>query len=91
MLLTKFSLLSQIFILIAHPFASIFIMTRSKSATKTNIVVEMGLDSNDVITSDTIRSIFQEMFQHPEKVLIETVNSVSLVTKGRQIVIRYHQ
>ena len=66
-------------------------MTRSKSATKTNIVVEMGLDSNDVITSDTIRSIFQEMFQDPEKVLIETVNSVSLVTKGRQIVIRYHQ
>ena len=40
----------------------------------------MGHDSNDVITIDTIKSIFQEMFQQQEKVLIETVNSTSLVT-----------
>ena len=40
----------------------------------------MGHDSNDVITIDTIKSIFQEMFQQPEKFLIETVNSASLVT-----------
>ena len=40
----------------------------------------MGHDSNDVITIDTIKSIFQETFQQQEKVLIETVNSTSLVT-----------
>ena len=40
----------------------------------------MGHDSNGVITIDTIKSIFQEMFQQQEKVLIETVNSTSLVT-----------
>ena len=40
----------------------------------------MGHGSNDVITIDTIKSIFQEMFQQQEKVLIETVNSTSLVT-----------
>ena len=43
----------------------------------------MGLDSNDVRTTDAIRSIFQEMFQKHEKVLIETVNSASLVTNQR--------
>ena len=55
-------------------------MTISKNATKTKDVVETGHDSNDVITIDAIKSIFQEMFQQQEKVLIETVNSVSLVT-----------
>ena len=39
----------------------------------------MGHDSNDVITIDTSKSIFQEMFQQ-ENVLVETVNSASLVT-----------
>ena len=58
-------------------------MTRSKNATKTKDVVEMGHDSNGVITIDTIISIFQEMFQQQEKVLIETVNSASLVTNQR--------
>ena len=58
-------------------------MTRSKTATKIKHVVEMGHDSNDVITIDTIKSIFQEMFQQQEKVLIETVNSASLVTNQR--------
>ena len=43
----------------------------------------MGHDSNDVITIDTIKSIFQEMFQRQEKVPIETVNSASLVTNQR--------
>ena len=58
-------------------------MTRSKNATKTKDVVETGHDSNYVMTIDTIKSIFQEMFQQQEKVLIETVNSVSLVTDQR--------
>ena len=83
MLLRKFSSLSQIAISIAHPFALIFIVTRNKNATKTNNLVEMGLDSNDVRTTDAIRSIFQEMFQKHEKVPIETVNSASLVTNQR--------
>ena len=43
----------------------------------------MGHDSNDVITIDTIKSNFQEMFQQQEKVLIEPVNSVLLVTNQR--------
>ena len=55
-------------------------MTRSKNATKTKDAAEMGHDSNDVITIDTIKSIFQEIFQQQEKVLIETVNFASLVT-----------
>ena len=58
-------------------------MTRRKNATKTKDVVEMGNDSKDVITIDTIKSFFQEMFQQQEKVLIETVNSGSLVTNKR--------
>ena len=58
-------------------------MTRSKNATKTKDAAEMGHESNDVITIDTIKSIFQEMFQQQERVLIETVNSVSLVTTQR--------
>ena len=58
-------------------------MTTSKNATKTKDVVEMEHDSNDIITFDAIKSIFQEMIQQQEKVLIETVNSVSLVTNQR--------
>ena len=58
-------------------------MTRSKNATKNKDVVEMGHDSNGVITIDTIKSIFQEVFQQREKILIETVNSASLVTDQR--------
>ena len=58
-------------------------MTRSKNATKTKDAAEMGHDSNDVITIDTIKSIFQEIFQQQEKVLIETVNFASLVTIQR--------
>ena len=54
-------------------------MTRSKNATKTKDGVDVGHDSNDVITIDTSKSIFQEMFQQ-ENVLVETVNSASLVT-----------
>ena len=42
-------------------------MTRSKYATKTKDAAEMGHDSNDVITIDTIKSIFEEMFQQREK------------------------
>ena len=57
-------------------------MTRSKNAAKTKDAAEMGHDLNDVITNDTIKSISQEMFQQ-EKVLIETVNSASLVTNRR--------
>ena len=58
-------------------------MTRSKNATKTKDAAEMGHDSNDVITIDTIKTIFQEIFQQQEKVLIETVNFASLVTNQR--------
>ena len=58
-------------------------MTRSKNATKTNDAAEMGHDSNDVITIDIIKSIFQEMFQQQEKILTETVKSASLVTNQR--------
>ena len=58
-------------------------MTRSKNATKITDAAEMGHDLNDVITIDTIKSIFEEMFQQREKVLIETVNSASLVTNQR--------
>ena len=43
----------------------------------------MWHDSNDVITVDTIKSIFQEKFQQQEHFLIETVNSASLVTNQR--------
>ena len=39
----------------------------------------MGDDSNYFIAINTIKSIFQEMFQQQENV-IETVNSASLVT-----------
>ena len=58
-------------------------MTRSKNATKTKDVVEMGHGSNYVIAIDTIKSIFQEMFHQEEKVLIEAVNSASLLTNQR--------
>ena len=58
-------------------------MTRRKNATKNKDVVEMGHDSNGVTTIDTVKSIFGEMFQEQEKVLIETVNSASLVTNQR--------
>ena len=58
-------------------------MTGSKNATKTKDAAEIGHDSNDVITIDTIKSIFQEMFQQQEKVLTETVNSALLVTNQR--------
>ena len=58
-------------------------MRSSKNATKTKDAAEMRHYSNDVITIDTIKSIFQEMFQQQERVLIETVNSVSLVTTQR--------
>ena len=43
----------------------------------------MGHDSNEMITIDTIKSIFQEIIQQQEKVLIETVNSASLMTNQR--------
>ena len=55
-------------------------MTKSKNDTKTKNAAEMGHDSSHVIAIDTIKSIFQEMCQQQEKVLIETVNSASLVT-----------
>ena len=58
-------------------------MKRSRNATITKDVVEMGHDSNDVIIIDTIKTIFQEMFQRQERVLTETVNSASLVTNQR--------
>ena len=58
-------------------------MTRRKNATKNKDVVEMGHDSNGVKTIDTVKSIFGEMFQEQEKVLVETVNSASLVTNQR--------
>ena len=58
-------------------------MIRSKNATKTKDAAEMGHDSNEVITIDTIKSIFQEIFQQQEKVLIETVNFASMVTNQR--------
>ena len=45
--------------------------------------VKMRNDSKDIITIDNINSIFQEMLQQQEKVLIETVNSESLVTNQR--------
>ena len=49
-------------------------MTRGKNDRKTKDAAEMWYDSNDVITVDIIRSIFQEMFQQQEHFLIETVN-----------------
>ena len=55
-------------------------MTRSKNTTKNKDADEMGHDSNEVITIDTIKSIFQEMFQQQEKVPSETENSASQVT-----------
>ena len=58
-------------------------MARSKNATKTKDAAETGHGANDVITIDTIKSIFQEMFQQQEKVLTETVNSALLVTNQR--------
>ena len=58
-------------------------MTRSKNASKTKDIVETGYDSNNIITIDTIKPIFQEMFQQREKVLAETVNSASLATNQR--------
>ena len=58
-------------------------MTRSKNATKTKDAAEMWPHSNDVITVDTIKSFFQEMFQQQQNFLIETVNSASLLTNQR--------
>ena len=58
-------------------------MTRIKNATKTKDAGDVGHDSNDVITIDIIKSIFHKMFQQHEKVLIEAVNSASLVTNQR--------
>ena len=58
-------------------------MARSKNATKIKEAAEMEHDLNDVITIYSIKSIFQEMFQEQEKVLIETVNSASLMTNQR--------
>ena len=58
-------------------------MARSKNATKIKEVAEMEHDLNDVITIYSMKSIFQEMFQEQEKVLIETVNSASLMTNQR--------
>ena len=55
-------------------------MTRSKNVIKTKSVVEMGHELNNVITIDTIKFIFQEMFQQQEK---ETVNLTSLVNNQR--------
>ena len=52
-------------------------MTRSKNTTKNKDADEIGHDSNEVITIDTIKSIFQEMFQQQEKVPSETENSAS--------------
>ena len=43
----------------------------------------MGHDSNEMITIDTIKSIFQEIILQQEKVLIETVNSASLMTNQK--------
>ena len=57
-------------------------MTRSKNATKTKYVVEVGHDSNDIITIDTIKSIFQEIFQRQKRFSLK-VNTASLVTKQR--------
>ena len=57
-------------------------MTRSKNATKTKDVVEVGHDSNDIITIDTIKSIFQEIFQRQKRFSLK-VNTASLVTKQR--------
>ena len=58
-------------------------MTRSKNATKAKDVVEMGNDSNKVMTIDTIRSIIEEIFQQQEKVVIITVSSGSLMNNSR--------
>ena len=44
-------------------FALIVIMTRSKNAEKTNDVVEMGHDSNDVIAIDTVKSNISTFFR----------------------------
>ena len=57
-------------------------MTRSKNATKTKDVVEVGHDSNGIITIDTIKSIFQEIFQRQKRFSLK-VNTASLVTKQR--------
>ena len=43
----------------------------------------MGHDSNKITTIHAIKSIFQEMFQQQENVLIERVYSASLVTNQR--------
>ena len=43
----------------------------------------MGHDSNNITTIHAIKSIFQEMFQQQENVLIERVYSASLVTYQR--------
>ena len=43
----------------------------------------MGHDSNNITTIHAIKSIFQEMFQQQENVLIERVYSASLVTNQR--------
>lgn len=44
---------------------------------------ETGNDANKVLTTETIRIIFHEMFKQQEHVLIETVNSTSMFTNDR--------
>ena len=55
-------------------------MTRNENATKTKEAAEMGHDSKDVITIDTIKSFFQGVSQQQEMVLNKAVNPASLVT-----------
>ena len=58
-------------------------MTRNENATETKEAAEMGHDSKDVITIDTIKSFFQEVSQQQEMVLNKAVNPASLVTNQR--------
>ena len=55
-------------------------MTRNENATETKEAAEMGHDSKDVITIDTIKSFFQGVSQQQEMVLNKAVNPASLVT-----------
>ena len=58
----------------------VIIMARQGKRKDLQESAETGNDANKVLTIETIRVIFHEMFKQQEHVLIETVNSTSMLT-----------
>ena len=61
----------------------VIIMARQGKRKDLQESAETGNDANKVLTIETIRIIFHEMFKQQEHVLIEPVNSTSMLTNDR--------